>query len=70
VCAALDGLPLALELAAARARVLGLAEIAERLDDRFAVLGTVPRGSLAPHATLRAAIGGAWSTWTSRIVPC
>jgi len=59
VCAALDGLPLALELAAARARVLGLAEIAERLDDRFAVLGTVPRGSLAPHATLRAAIG--WS---------
>jgi predicted ATPase len=59
VCAALDGLPLALELAAARARVLGLGEIAERLDDRFAVLGEVPRGSLTPHATLQAAI--AWS---------
>ena len=59
VCAALDGLPLALELAAARARVLGLAEIAERLDDRFAVLGPVPKGSLSPHATLRAALG--WS---------
>jgi predicted ATPase len=59
VCAALDGLPLALELAAARARVLGLAEIAERLGDRFAVLGPVPKGSLSPHATLRAALG--WS---------
>jgi predicted ATPase/DNA-binding SARP family transcriptional activator len=59
VCAALDGLPLALELAAARARVLGLGEIAERLDDRFAVLGSVPRGSLTPHTTLQAAI--AWS---------
>jgi predicted ATPase/DNA-binding SARP family transcriptional activator len=59
VCAALDGLPLALELAAARARVLGLGEIAERLDDRFAVLGPVPRGSLTPHTTLQAAV--AWS---------
>lgn len=59
VCVALDGLPLALELAAARARVLGLGEIAERLDDRFAVLGEVPRGSLTAHATLQAAI--AWS---------
>jgi predicted ATPase len=59
VCAALDGLPLALELAAARARVLGLAEIAERLGDRFAVLGPVPKGSLSPHPTLRAALG--WS---------
>jgi predicted ATPase len=56
ICAALDGLPLALELAAARARVLGLAEIAERLDDRFSVLGAVPRGSLTAHATLHAAI--------------
>jgi predicted ATPase/DNA-binding SARP family transcriptional activator len=59
ICFALDGLPLAIELAAARARVLGLAEIAERLDDRFALLGAVPRGSLAAHATLEAAIG--WS---------
>jgi predicted ATPase len=59
LAAALDGLPLALELAAARARVLGLRELAEHLDDRFAVLGRVARGSLAPHATLDAAI--AWS---------
>ncbi len=55
----LDGIPLAVELAAARAGVLGLRELAEHLDERFAVLGAVPRGSLAPHATLDAAI--AWS---------
>ncbi|HWN36152.1 MAG TPA: BTAD domain-containing putative transcriptional regulator [Pseudonocardia sp.] len=59
VCAALDGLPLALELAAARARVLSLGEISARLDDRFTLLGAVPRGSLSTHATLRAAVG--WS---------
>jgi len=59
VCVALDGLPLALELAAGRARALGLGEIAERLDDRFQLLGAVPRGSLTTHATLHAAIG--WS---------
>jgi len=56
ICTALDGLPLALELAAARARTLALGEIAERLDDRFALLGAIPRGSLTVHATLRAAI--------------
>jgi len=59
IAARLDGLPLAIELAAARARVLGLPEIAERLDDRFALLGKVQRGSLAAHETLDAAIG--WS---------
>ena len=52
----LDGLPLALELAAARARTLSLAEIAGHLDDRFALLGTVPRGPVTAHATLHAAI--------------
>jgi len=59
ISAALDGLPLAIELAAARARVLGLGEITELLTDRFPELGSVPRGSLTPHATLQAAI--AWS---------
>jgi predicted ATPase len=59
VCVALDGLPLAIELAAARAQVLSLGEIADRLDDRFSLLGAVPRGSLTPHASLRAAV--AWS---------
>ncbi|GAB2623869.1 hypothetical protein Aab01nite_17290 [Paractinoplanes abujensis] len=59
LAAALDGIPLALELAAARARVLGLAELLEMLRDRFPALGPVPRGALAPHETLEAAV--AWS---------
>jgi hypothetical protein len=59
VAAALDGIPLALELAAARAPVLGLQELAAHLGDRLAVLGKIPAGSLTPHATLEAAIG--WS---------
>jgi predicted ATPase/DNA-binding SARP family transcriptional activator len=59
VATALDGIPLALELAAARAPVLGLHELAARLGDRLAVLGKTPAGSLTPHATLEAAIG--WS---------
>ncbi|WP_165975491.1 BTAD domain-containing putative transcriptional regulator [Actinomadura rubrisoli] len=59
VCTALDGIPLALELAAARTQLLGLGEIAQHLGDRFALLGSVPRGSLTHHATLDAAI--AWS---------
>jgi predicted ATPase/DNA-binding SARP family transcriptional activator len=56
---ALDGIPLALELAAARARVLSLGELLDMLHDRFPALGPVPRGTLAPHQTLEAAI--AWS---------
>lgn len=56
---ALDGIPLALELAAARARVLGLGELLEMLRGRFPALGPVPRGALAPHETLEAAV--AWS---------
>ncbi|WP_158647386.1 BTAD domain-containing putative transcriptional regulator [Actinoplanes sp. ATCC 53533] len=55
----LDGIPLALELAAARARVLGLGELVALLGERFPALGRVPRGALAPHATLEAAV--AWS---------
>jgi predicted ATPase/DNA-binding SARP family transcriptional activator len=59
LAAALDGIPLALELAAARARVLSLGDLLEMLHDRFPVLGPVPRGALAPHQTLEAAV--AWS---------
>ena len=60
ICRRLDGLPLALELASARASVLTPQEIAAHLDDRFALLTSGQRSGLAPrHHTLRAAID--WS---------
>ncbi|MGW4531715.1 ATP-binding protein [Nocardia sp. NPDC004340] len=59
ICATLDGLPLAIELAAARERAFGLRDIASHIRDRLDVLGPTPRGSLSPHAGLEAAIG--WS---------
>lgn len=59
VAATLDGIPLALELAAARAPLLGLQELAAHLSDRLTMLGRVPAGSLTAHTTLEAAIG--WS---------
>jgi predicted ATPase/DNA-binding SARP family transcriptional activator len=59
ICRRLDGLPLALELAAARLRVLTPEQIAARLDDRFRLLKTGNRSALARHQTLRAAID--WS---------
>lgn len=55
----LDGIPLALELAAARARSLPLTEIAAGLDDRFRFLAGGLRTSVPRHQTLRAAV--AWS---------
>ena len=58
ICRRLDGIPLALELAAARVRILPPAEIAARLDDRFSLL-TGSRTALPRHQTLRAAID--WS---------
>lgn len=59
ICRQLDGLPLALELAAARLRALTAKQIAERLDDRFRLLTTGNRAALPRHQTLRAAID--WS---------
>ena len=59
ICHRLDGIPLALELAAARVKVLSLEEIATRLDDRFALLTHGSRTALARHQTLRALID--WS---------
>jgi predicted ATPase/DNA-binding SARP family transcriptional activator len=55
----LDGLPLAIELAAARSKAMSLGEIAERLDDRFRFLVSWRRVSAARHQTLRHAID--WS---------
>ncbi|AEV86570.1 SARP family transcriptional regulator [Actinoplanes sp. SE50] len=56
----LDGLPLALELAAARLRTLGLRELADGLDDRFRLLTTGSRTALPRHRTLRAVIAWSW----------
>ncbi|WP_436529066.1 BTAD domain-containing putative transcriptional regulator [Actinoplanes sp. HUAS TT8] len=56
----LDGLPLALELAAARLRTLGLGELAGGLDDRFRLLTTGSRTALPRHRTLRAVIAWSW----------
>jgi predicted ATPase/DNA-binding SARP family transcriptional activator len=59
ICQRLDGLPLAIELAAARLRVLSTAELAERLDDMFAVLVGGARSAPPRHQALRATLD--WS---------
>jgi predicted ATPase/class 3 adenylate cyclase len=59
VCARLDGIPLAIELAAARVRTLSPAEILGRLDDRFRLLRRSGRGGQGRHQTLLATV--AWS---------
>jgi DNA-binding CsgD family transcriptional regulator/tetratricopeptide (TPR) repeat protein len=59
LCRRLDGIPLAIELAAAWLRTLTPAQIAAGLDDRFALLVRGPRGAVARQQTLAASIG--WS---------
>jgi predicted ATPase len=59
ICRRLDGLPLAIELAAARLRGLSLSTLAERLDDRFALLTRGARTALPRQQTLRAVVD--WS---------
>ena len=54
ICRRLDGIPLAIELAAARVRVLSPEQIARRLDDAFRLLTTGSRTALPRHRTLRA----------------
>jgi predicted ATPase/DNA-binding CsgD family transcriptional regulator len=56
ICRALDGMPLAIELAAARVRALSVEQIAARLDDRFGLLTTGDRSAAPRQRTLRAAI--------------
>ena len=59
ICRRLDGIPLAIELAAARARAIDVAEIARRLDERFGLLKAMRRGSDPRHRTMHDAIS--WS---------
>ncbi|MCU7727955.1 winged helix-turn-helix domain-containing protein [Actinoplanes sp. KI2] len=60
----LDGMPLALELAAARLRTLSLAELAAGLSDRFRLLTTGSRTAYPRHRTLRAVIAWSWDLLT------
>jgi predicted ATPase/DNA-binding winged helix-turn-helix (wHTH) protein len=59
ICRRLDGIPLAIEFAAARSAALGIEEVAARLDDRFRLLTAGHRTALARHQTLRATLD--WS---------
>jgi predicted ATPase len=60
VCRALDGIPLAIELAAARLRTMSLDQLANRLDDRFRLLTGGSRIALPHHRTLRAVVDWSW----------
>ncbi len=64
LCRRLDGLPLALELAAVRTRVLGVEQIVERLADRFELLTGAGRAALPRHQTLETAID-----WSHDLLP-
>ena len=64
VCRALDGMPLAIELAAARLRTMSLDQLAHRLDDRFRLLTGGSRTALPHHRTLRAVVDWSWELLT------
>lgn len=64
VCRALDGIPLAIELAAARLRTMSLDQLADRLDDRFRLLTGGSRTAIPQHRTLRAVVDWSWELLT------
>jgi predicted ATPase/DNA-binding winged helix-turn-helix (wHTH) protein len=64
ICRHLDGIPLAIELAAARAATLGPQQVASRLDDRLALLTGGRRTALPRHQTLRATLD-----WSYELLP-
>jgi len=64
ICYRLDGIPLAIELAAGKIRVLSVEQIAKRLDDRFRLLTGGSRTALERHQTLRAAVD-----WSYNLLP-
>jgi predicted ATPase/DNA-binding SARP family transcriptional activator len=64
VCRTLDGMPLAIELAAASLRTMSLDQLASRLDDRFRLLTSGSRTALPRHKTLRAVVDWSWELLT------
>src|ERR1700729_76528 len=64
VCRALAGMPLAIELAAARLRTMSIDQLANRLDDRFRLLTSGSRTALPRHKTLRAVVDWSWELLT------
>ncbi|MEU2427775.1 BTAD domain-containing putative transcriptional regulator [Streptomyces sp. NPDC007851] len=66
ICRRLDGLPLAIELAAARLRLLTPRQIADRLDDRFRLLTSGSRTVLPRQQTLRAVVDWSWDLLDDR----
>src|SRR6185295_12737478 len=64
ICRRLDGIPLALELAAARVGVFGVRDLAAHLDDRFRLLTAGRRTALPRHQTLGAAVD-----WSYQLLP-
>jgi len=64
ICHRLDGIPLAIELAAAKVRVLNVEQIAKRLDDRFRLLTGGSRTAMERHQTLRATIDWGYNLLT------
>ncbi|WP_436772513.1 ATP-binding protein [Yinghuangia sp. YIM S09857] len=66
VCRRLDGIPLAIELAAVRLRALSLDDLHARLDDRFALLTTGSRTATSRQQTLRAAVDWSYDLCTPR----
>lgn len=64
ICRRLDGIPLAIELAAVRVRGLGVTDLAERLDQRFQILTEGDRTALPRQQTLQAMID-----WSARLLP-
>ncbi|GAA4973221.1 hypothetical protein GCM10023205_44560 [Yinghuangia aomiensis] len=66
ICRRLDGMPLAIELAAARTRALSPQQIATRLDDRFRLLTGGNRTAMPRHQTLRAVVEWSWDLLDDR----
>jgi predicted ATPase len=66
ICSRLDGIPLAIELAAARVNMFSTAQIAARLDDRFNLLTGGSRTALPRQQTLRASIDWSWNLLSDR----